>query len=107
MSARPSTRAIAGCLLGTHVVRCAEREPGLGQPLGARGGKRSCDAEVRHDRLSAGQQDVLGLDVAVHYAVLVGIAQCGRHVPGDVQGLGLSEVAVHVSSWSRSDSPWT
>ena len=77
---------IAGCLLGAHVVRCAERESGLRQPLGARGGEGSRDPEVSDDSLPAGKQDVLGLDVAVHYAAFVGIPQRCCHVAGDAHG---------------------
>ena len=77
---------IAGCLLGAHVMGCAECQAGLGQPLGAGGGEGPRDAEVSQHSLPAGEQDVLGLDVTVHHAVLVGIAQRCRHVPGDAHG---------------------
>ena len=83
---------IAGCLLGAHVVRCAEREPGLRQPLRARGGEGSRDPEVSDDSLSAGEQDVLGLDVTVHHAAFVGIAQRCRHVASDAHGFVYREL---------------
>src|SRR5439155_1690887 len=43
-------------------------------------------AEIRDDRLPAGEQDVLWLDVPVHHIVAVGIAQGARHLPGNPHG---------------------
>ena len=78
---------VAGRLLGAHVVRRAEGEPGLGQAVAGRGGEGPRDPEVGDDRLPAGEQDVLGLDVAVHHAVLVGVAQRRGDVAGDAHGV--------------------
>ncbi len=33
------------------------------------------------------QHHVLGLDVAVDHALPVGVVECGRHVPGDLEGV--------------------
>ncbi|CAN5836379.1 hypothetical protein BH24GEM1_BH24GEM1_30080 [soil metagenome] len=38
------------------------------------------------------QQDVLGLDVAVHHVVPVGVVQRRGHLPGDPQGIGHGEL---------------
>ena len=67
--------ALAHRLLGTHVLRRAEREPGLRHPLaaGALHGER--DAEVGHERVAALQQDVLRLDVAMDHAEAVRVAE--------------------------------
>ena len=67
--------AIAGRLLGRHVLRRAERQSGLGDPpaAGIRDGQR--DAEVGDDRLPVLEQDVLGLEVAVDDAVTVGVVE--------------------------------
>src|SRR4051812_39232391 len=53
-------------LLGAHVGGGTESEPGFRQPLIAGGGDGARYAEVRHDRLAALQEDVLGLDVPVN-----------------------------------------
>jgi hypothetical protein len=42
-----------------------------------------CDPEVRHERLAAGEEDVLRLDVPVHHAALVRNGQRLRHGPGE------------------------
>ncbi len=61
----PRPRAPALGLLGRHVARRAEHHPSSGQ-RGAVGGAR--DAEVDDPRPVGGQQDVGGLEVAVHHA---------------------------------------
>jgi hypothetical protein len=64
-------------------VRRAERKARLGQLLPPGGIEGLGDAEVRHQRLAGGQQDVLGLDIAMHDAVAVGVVQRPRHFPGN------------------------
>ena len=49
--------------------------PVAGQPVGTGRVERPGDPEVRHQRAVLVQQDVLGLDVAVHHALPVGIGQ--------------------------------
>ena len=75
--------ALAHRLLGTHVVRRAERHPGLGHPAAARLARGQGDAEVGDQRLAVVQQDVLGLDVAVDHAVAVGVVERARHLGRD------------------------
>jgi len=60
---------LAHRLLGTHVGRRSDSEPGLGQLLGP--GRVHCpgDAGVRPDRVTVFQQDVLGLDVPVNHVL--------------------------------------
>jgi hypothetical protein len=43
------------------------------------------DAEVRDDRLATLQEDVLGLDIAVHDAVVLRVREGGGHVAGDLK----------------------
>jgi len=52
-------------LLGAHVPRRADRLSGLGEREAAGGADGARDPEIRHDRVRAGEQDVLGFDVAV------------------------------------------
>ncbi len=46
-----------------------------------------CDAEVGDPRVSVGQQNVLGLDVAVDHMVAVGVVQRVGDLPGDPHGI--------------------
>ena len=78
---------LAGRLLRTHVGRGAESESGRGELLPTRGAHRPGDAEVRHHRLVALQQNVLGLDVPVHDPLRMRVAQRGQHLPRDPEGL--------------------
>jgi hypothetical protein len=87
-------------LLGRHVRRRAERGAHRGERAGARGvalcrrgrvarrGQRLGHAEVGHHRRPAGEQDVVGLDVAVHDAAPVRHGEGARHVAQDAHGLG-------------------
>src|SRR5207249_2017747 len=70
--------AIAGRLLGAHVLWCAKRKSGLRDTCasGVRHGER--DAEVRDDGLTRLEQDVLGLEVAMNDAVPVRIIERAR-----------------------------
>jgi hypothetical protein len=72
-------------LLRAHVERGADDEAGLGV---ARGPVQVLhDAEVHQQRASGAglDQDVVGLDVAVHQAVLVGVLQSLQDRHGDAQ----------------------
>ena len=67
--------AIAGSLLGAHVVRRAERQAGLGDATAAGVGDGEGDAEVGNDRLAGLEQDVLGLEVAMDDVAGVGVVE--------------------------------
>src|SRR5206468_3383936 len=54
-------------LLRTHVGGCAERDARLGEPLAARDSDRAGDPEIRYEGVAVFEQNVLRLDVAVHY----------------------------------------
>ena len=79
--------ALAGGLLGAHVVRRADRGARLRQPLPDLRADRVRDPEVGDERLAPREQDVLRLDVAVHDAVLVRVRERVRDLPGEPQGL--------------------
>ena len=66
---------IRRCLLGTHVARRPHRDPRLGQAVPLRSGNRPTDAKIHDQCVSAAQQDVFWLDVAVDDVVAVGVAQ--------------------------------
>ena len=74
-------------LLGAHVVRRAEREPGLRHTPAGGGTDRKCNPEVRHHRAAVIHQNIFGLDVAVHHAVPVRVVQRIGHFPGNADRL--------------------
>ena len=85
---------IGGRLFRGHVRRRAQRNAGGRQRLASsRLRDRLRYAEIRHQRVAAPQHDVLGLDVAVHYAVRVGLGQRVHHVAED---------AHRVRDWQRA-----
>ena len=89
-------RGVAERLLRAHVGRGADREPGLGETVARAGLERAGHPEIgeqrvrRHARLAAGgaQEHVLGLEVAVHDAVRVGVRQCVRQLGGPAEDVG-------------------
>jgi hypothetical protein len=88
--------ALADRLLGAHVVRRAQREAGLGQPVVTRFVRRERpgDAEVGDQRMAAGQEDVLRLDVSVDHPMLVGVVQPVGHLTRDADGIGHRQLAL-------------
>jgi hypothetical protein len=79
---------LAHRLLGTHVLRRAEREPGLRHPLAAGTLHRERDAEISHQRMAALEQDVLGLDVAMDDTLVVRVLEGVGNLTGDQDGVG-------------------
>ena len=77
----------AARLLGAHVAGRPDRQARLRQLLFARGGERPRDPEVRDHGLIVGQQDVRGLDVAVHDAVAMSVVERLGHFAGDPKRL--------------------
>ncbi len=77
---RPRPDPLPHRLLGRHVERRPDRHPGLGQHRGATDlVGRLGDAEVRdlHAALDR-HHDVLGLEVAMHDATLLGVREAGQ-----------------------------
>ena len=56
--------------------------------------ERAGDPEVGHQRVPAGEQDVLRLDVAMHNTLAVGIAEGVGHLPCNLQGVLDGELAL-------------
>ena len=56
---------VPGGLLGGHVLRSANAEPGLGEPLRPPGSHRERDAEIRDQDATVLQKDVYRFDVMV------------------------------------------
>ena len=80
-------------LLRAHVRGGAHGEPGLGQRLLAR--ERAGHPEVRDERVAVtGEQDVLGLDVAVQDVVLVGVLEGLCRFAPDPEGVFERELPV-------------
>ena len=80
---------IGSHLLRRHVGRRAERHAGAGQPLSAGGvAHRLGDAEIHHQRVAVGEEDVLRLDVSVHHPGLVSLGQRVGDLPGQPDDLG-------------------
>ena len=72
-------------LLGAHVDGCADGDARRGQPLAARLRDRPRDPKIHHDCALSHEQDVLGLDIAVHHVVRMGVAERFRHIGRDEQ----------------------
>ena len=83
-------------LLGAHVPHGPHRETRERQSVPARCAERLGDPEVGHHRTPRREEDVLGLDIAVHHAPLVRVDKGRRHVAGDLQGLGEGERALPI-----------
>ena len=78
--------AVARGLLGTHVLRCAERKSGLRKAVAAGLLHGQRDAEVGEHGLAFLDEDVLRLDVAVDEALAVRIVERTRHLLRDGDG---------------------
>ena len=89
MSLRPSS-GIARCLLRAHVGRRPHQHADLGEPGFRRRGDGPRHAEVGDDRVALLDQDVLGLDVAVHdplpVRVVEGVGRLAREPERACQG---------------------
>ncbi len=71
-------------LLRRHVCRSSQRHALRGEVVPPCGlAHRLRHPEVRHQRMTARQHDVLGLQVPVHHPVRVGLGEGVRHVPQD------------------------
>ncbi len=85
---------LTGCLLGAHVLRCADGDPRFRQALPAGRGDRPGDAEIRHHRVPRPEQDVLGLHVPMDHMTAVRVAQRIGHLARDVAGVVRGELSL-------------
>jgi hypothetical protein len=79
-------RAIAACLLRRHVKGRPQGHPGAGKAVGV---EAPGDAEVEQldvRQRAPGQEEVGGLEVAVHHPALVGEGQRVQHPPRQLHG---------------------
>src|SRR5207244_1218 len=74
-------------LLRTHVAWRTDGYPGFRQLAAGGGRDRPRDPEIAHHRVASFEQNVLGLDIAVHHPVSVSVAQRLGYVPRDRQCL--------------------
>ena len=96
--------AFAGRLLGAHVLEVPSDSPVpvKRSPADLLSGER--DAEVREQRLSVLEQDVLGLDVSMDHALAMREVQRAGDLPRDANASSTESSFSRVSR-SRSDSP--
>ncbi len=79
---------LPGGLLGTHVLRGTERNPHPGHHARSDGAAGACNTEVGEHRVAVGEEDVLGLHVAVQEAFAVGVVERGANLAGDPDRVG-------------------
>ncbi len=93
VAARIGLRAL--CLLGREVRRRTHHGSDLGEVVLARRVHGPGDAEVGNLHLAVGaDEDVRGLDVAVHHATRVRVAERCRDLVGDLSGLHRVDVPI-------------
>ena len=110
MSARASTSGRALDLLGRHVRRRADEHPDAVRGAAAleRVGEGAGDAEVGdHHAPVAGEQHVVGLEVAVDHAGGVGAADAARRLRRPRRGPAPAGSAPERARAADSDSPST
>src|SRR6266550_9386624 len=78
---------LAGRLLRAHVRGRPEQYAGLRHGLSPGSLNRARDAKIGNDRVPGGDENVLGFDVTVDHALLVGVLQGIGHFPRDDQRL--------------------
>src|SRR6476661_7766732 len=83
--ASPVYVPVSRSLLRAHVRRRPERKSRVGESVGSGGAHCSRDAEVRHQRVAALEQDVLRFDIAMDHPMSVRVAQGVRYLAGDAE----------------------
>src|SRR5437899_8487559 len=83
----PVERPTPARLLGAHIRRRPHRNSRFRQLAAGRLRDRPRDPEIAYYRVPRLEQNVLWLDVAVHYVAAVGVAQGVRHFLDDLYGL--------------------
>ena len=107
MSTRWSIFGLADGLLRRHVGRRAEGDAGAGELVAAgRLAQGLGDAEVGHQGVPPGEQDVVGLDVPVHHASRMGVGQGVAHLDHDLHGFVDRQLPL-LRQPCRSDLPST
>ena len=83
-------------LFGAHVVRGADRHPGLGQFVAPRFAHRPRDTEIRHQGMAFLEQDVFRLDVAVNDVAGMGALQRVGDLAGELDRLAQGQLFLPV-----------
>jgi hypothetical protein len=92
-------------LFGSHVDRCADRDSGRREAVGTGGLKhRFGHAEVGDQRVPPGQQDVVGLDVAVHDSATVREGQGIGDLAQDPGGILDRQLALTAQSLAQGSA---
>ena len=107
MSLRRVDSAIAGRLLGRHVLRRAERQACLRDATAAGVADGERDAEIGDDRLAVVKQNVLGLEVAMDDAVRGARSRARPLLRRAMRSASSTGSCFSRSSRARSDSPST
>jgi hypothetical protein len=95
--AAPVARLAPAHLLGADVVRRADHQRGLAvESVVRHQARRAREPEVHELRAVGRNQHVLGLDVAVHDATAVGVAERVGDVAGDEQRVARAQRPVRV-----------
>ena len=92
-------RPLAADLFRAQVRECSRNRPGhCLMPCGRFQIQRPCESEVGHDGVTAGQQNVLRLDVAMYDAARVRVRESIRDLGGQPHAFGGRDAAVAVQT---------
>src|SRR5688500_20306223 len=92
---------VAHRLLWRHVLRRAERHPGLGHPAASRLLHGECNAEAREQRAAVAKEDVFGLDVAMDDAVAMRVREGVGGITGNADGIADGQLPLAIEAGTQ------